>query len=76
MLIPPVGPEAAKLGLGDLLNAFRNALLELSEPTYPHPVFAALEADLPRAADYPNCPVWVTDLAVMKISNGVSWVSI
>jgi hypothetical protein len=74
MNIPPVGPGAGPLG--ELLNAMRNAVLEIAQPTYPHPVFTALEADLPDAAAYTNCPVWVSDLAVMKISNGASWVSI
>jgi hypothetical protein len=70
--ISPVGP-GVPAGLADLLNDLRNAVLELSEPTYPHRAFACLKASLPPAGDYPHCFVFITDLNTPACSDGTHW---
>lgn len=71
MIIRPVGPDAGSLG--PLLNDLRDAIQELLNPTFPHPVFAIASASLPPAADYPSAVVRATDLNILVVSDGLVW---
>ena len=42
-------------------------------PEAPRPVYACTTANMPMAADYPNCVLLNTTLNVLAHSNGTSW---
>lgn len=71
MIIRPVSPDAGSLA--PLLNDIRDAVQELLNPTFPHPVFAIASTSLPPAADYPSAVVRATDLNILVVSDGASW---
>ena len=70
MIIRPVGPDAGPLA--PLLNDLSDAVRELLNPTFPHPVFATASTMLPPAADYPSAVVRATDLNILVVSDGAS----
>lgn len=71
-MIRPIGPDVPA-GLQPLLTEIRDAVNELITPTYPKPMFACVEADLPPAADFTNCSAMVTDAGIPVISDGTDW---
>lgn len=71
MNLRPVGPDAG--ALAPLLSEMRDAIQELLNPTFPHPVFAIASTSLPPAADYPSCVVRATDLNILVVSDGTTW---
>lgn len=48
----------------------------LANPQSPQKRFARDEADLPPAADWTDCMVWVPDLAVAVVSDGTDWIDL
>lgn len=66
-------PEAGELN--EFLMLLRQAVVDLQNPQEPVPLPSLLQADLPPAADYPNCGVLVSDLPALAISrlSGTTW---
>lgn len=69
----PIGP-AVPAALRPLLKSICDAIADLQTPAEPKPVFAANQAGLPPAANYPNCVVLVSDLETLAHSDGVHWI--
>jgi hypothetical protein len=68
----PIGPDVPP-NLRELLTEIRNAILELQNPTQPTQEFAVdAEADLPPAADYPNCRAIIDGDNTLVISTNVA----
>lgn len=72
MLIP-VGPGVPE-ALRSLLNSFHEAIVGLTEPGAPMPLFGVTQAALPPAARHPRTLVLVTDLNILAHSDGVHWI--
>lgn len=70
--IRPVGPGS----LADptaLLAEMRDAILELQNPQGPVRFASVLQANLPAAADYEGCVIYVSDLDKLALSDGTTW---
>lgn len=70
----PVGPGS--LAPDELLQTLGDIFTDLSEaqvPTKPRRLVPVPEADLPPAADWPGCIVYVSDLGKVGLSDGVTW---
>lgn len=73
--IRPVGQgSTSPEGLSALLNEIRDAITELQTPQGPVPAWAALQAELPPAADHLNAVALVTDIPVLAYSDGTDWI--
>lgn len=72
-MLTPVGPGAPE-SVRAILKSFYEALMELQAPSRPQPVFAAVEAGLPPAADHPQCVALVSDLNILAHSDGIHWI--
>ena len=66
-------PEAGELN--EFLMLLRQAVVDLQNPQEPVQVWSVAQADLPAAADYPNCVVLVSDVPALAISrlSGTTW---
>ena len=67
----PQNPEDFRQYLAEI----REAILALQNPGEPTAVWSVAQADLPDAADYPNCVVQVSDIPTLAISrlSGSTW---
>jgi hypothetical protein len=72
-MLTPVGPQVPE-PLRALLKSFHDALLALSTPAAPTPLFAVSQAGLPPAAAHPQSLVLVTDLNILAHSDGAHWI--
>lgn len=68
-----VGPEIPE-GMRTFALSVVEAIRALQVPQSPVPVLALTAAELPPAANYPNCVVRVSDLDILAVSNGSEWV--
>lgn len=50
-----------------------SALFKLVNPQAPVAIWPVNKADLPPAADWTGCLVWVPDQVVVGVSDGVNW---
>jgi len=46
---------------------------DLHRPMQPAPVFACSTAQMPPAADFPNCVLRNTTLNILAVSDGTDW---
>lgn len=72
-----LGPVPSEAGpLAEFLMQVRQTIIDLQQPGQPLPIWSVEEADLPAAADYPNCGVLVSDIPAFAVStfNGTAWV--
>ena len=64
--------------VGTVLDLQTRRLLDsryaLQSPTGPVRLWPVASADLPPAADWPNCICYVTDKSCAAVSTGASWV--
>jgi|DEB3_MinimDraft_2_1074329.scaffolds.fasta_scaffold02288_4 hypothetical protein len=70
MAAPPFQGSAQLL---EYLTGLEARVSILEEPASPKPVYACLQANLPTAADFINCVVYVTDLKRLAHSDGTNW---
>ena len=74
MNIRPVGPGLASwVALLPFLTEARDAVMELQAPSKPTQLGSVAQADLPPAADWVGCIIYVSDLQKVAVSNGTSW---
>lgn len=59
--------------LAQYLTDLEGRVTELEAPNGPKPAFACAQADLPAAASFINCVVYVTDLKRLAHSDGTNW---
>lgn len=69
----PVGP-GLPVEVARVLRSHEDAIRQLQRPRAPTPVFTVAAAGLPPAADWTNCVVRVSDLDILAVSNGTSWI--
>lgn len=67
--VPPPTAEHARF-YSDVVAVLRSLMV----PTGPLQLWGVDQADLPPAADSTACAVYVTDLDVIAVSNGTSWI--
>jgi hypothetical protein len=68
-----VGPEIPA-SLRPFALSVVEAIVALQVPGSPTPLFACDEADLPPAANWPDHALKVSDLDIVAVSNGTSWI--
>lgn len=69
--LPPVPATAGPLA--ELLGALRTAALELQQPQAPTRLWSVAQANLPPAADWTGCLVFVSDTGTIAVSDGTTW---
>ena len=74
--IRPIGPGSTQgEGLDALLDEMRSAILELQTPQGPVQLASVTQANLPPAADWNECAIYVSDIDKVAVSNGTSWLN-
>lgn len=69
MAVPLLSPDFAIWGA-----EVERRLRTLEGADSPRPVYACTKALLPPAADFVNCVVRITDLNILGVSDGASWI--
>lgn len=68
----PIGPSIG-FPLSSILDELQKAVLALQTPGRPTALYQVAEADLPPAADWTGCILYVTDKEKVGLSNGTDW---
>lgn len=69
-----VAPIDSRQDLRPFFQAVVDAITQLQQPGQPVLVYAVASADLPPAADWPNGVLWISNLDILAVSNGVAWI--
>lgn len=73
-MTPILPPSPVSPVLQEWLEQTEQRLASLENPASPAPVYACSKANLPAAARFINCVVRITDLNILGVSDGVSWI--
>lgn len=68
--VPVVGLSP---NLGAFLVELRAAIMELQQPTKPHPAYRIASTDLPPPDAFAGCVVDLTDIPTLAKCDGTNW---
>lgn len=68
-----VGPDLPA-SLRTFALSLVDAIRALQAPGAPSPLFACVQADLPPAAQWRHCVLWISDLNILAVSDGAAWI--